>query len=170
MRTGWSTRPQPFTTALAHPPRGLPGALGHPARLGPKATQTRGLETGTYAGSRAATQEQLDAVVRDGEPTVEAVIVRRSPGGYRAYDGTWLGVHGEGDDDEVTDRLLGGTIRLTARLTAAAQAELRPLPGWVDRPWLKYRLALVLEDDGTALLGADRVSYDDVLGLVVERG
>ncbi|MER6408878.1 CRISPR-associated helicase Cas3' [Streptomyces viridosporus] len=123
-----------------------------------------------YAGSRAATQEQLDAVVRDGEPTVEAVIVRRVPGGYRAYDGTWLGVHGEVDDDEVTDRLLGGTIRLPARLTAAAQAELRPLPGWVDRPWLKYRLALVLEDDGTALLGADRVSYDDVLGLIVERG
>ncbi|MEU3281427.1 CRISPR-associated helicase Cas3' [Streptomyces antibioticus] len=123
-----------------------------------------------YAGSRAVTQEQLDAVVRDGDPTVEAVIVRRVPGGYRACDGTWLGVHGEVDDDEVTDRLLGGTLRLPARLTAAAQAELRPLPGWVDRPWLKYRLALVLEDDGTALLGADRVSYDDVLGLVVQRG
>ncbi|WP_097276185.1 CRISPR-associated helicase/endonuclease Cas3 [Streptomyces sp. TLI_55] len=123
-----------------------------------------------YAGSRAATEEQLDAVVRDGDPTVEAVIVRRVPGGYRAYDGTWLGVNGEVDDDEVTDRLMGGIIRLPARLTAAVQAELRPLPGWLDRPWLKYRLALVLEDGGTALLGADRVSYDDVLGLVVERG
>ncbi|MCK1819191.1 CRISPR-associated helicase Cas3' [Streptomyces sp. XM83C] len=120
-----------------------------------------------YAGSRAATQEQLDAVVRDGDPTIEAVIVHRVPGGYRAYDGTWLGVHGEVDDDEATDRLMGGTVRLPARLTSPAVEALRPLPGWADRPWLKYRPALVLEDDGTTLLGAHRVSYDDVLGLVV---
>lgn len=120
-----------------------------------------------YAGSRVpATEEQLDALVRDGDPTVEAVIVRRASGGYRAYDGTWLGVHGEVDDDEVTDRLMGGTIRLPAKLTAAAQAELRPLPGWADRPWLQYQLALVLEEDGTTPLGKHRVSYDDVLGLV----
>ncbi|MFF5335607.1 CRISPR-associated helicase Cas3' [Streptomyces sp. NPDC013181] len=123
-----------------------------------------------YAGSRVATQEQLDAVVRDGEPTVEAVIVHRVPGGYRAYDGTWLGIHGEVDDDEVTDRLMGGIIRLPARLTEAAQAELRPLPAWVNRPWLTYRPALVLEEDGTAVLGAHKVSYDDVLGLLIEWG
>ncbi|WP_324612528.1 MULTISPECIES: hypothetical protein [unclassified Streptomyces] len=122
-----------------------------------------------YAGSRAATEEQLDAVVRDGDPTVEAVIVRRVPGGYRAYDGAWLGVHGEVDDDEVTDRLMGGIVRLPSRIAAAARAELRPLAGWVGRPWLQYQLALVLEEDGTRLLGADRVAYDDVLGLVVER-
>ncbi|WUC97815.1 CRISPR-associated helicase Cas3' [Streptomyces sp. NBC_00525] len=123
-----------------------------------------------YADSRVATQEQLDAVVRDGRPTVEAVIVHRVPGGYRAYDGTWLGIHGEVDDDEVTDRLMGGIIRLPAGLTEAAQAELRPLPAWVNRPWLKYRPALVLEEDGTAVLGTHKVSYDDVLGLLIEWG
>ncbi|MFJ4536588.1 CRISPR-associated helicase Cas3' [Streptomyces tibetensis] len=122
-----------------------------------------------YAGSRAASEEQLDAVVRDGDPTVEVVVIRRSSGGYRAVDGTWLGVHGEVDEDEVTDRLMGGTVRLPPRLTDAAQAELRPLPGWAGRPWLRYRSALVLEEDGSRLLGTDRVSYDDVLGLVVER-
>ncbi|MFF8939272.1 CRISPR-associated helicase Cas3' [Streptomyces paradoxus] len=122
-----------------------------------------------YAGSRAASEEQLDAVVRDGDPTVEVVVIRRSSGGYRAVDGTWLGVHGEVDDDEVTDRLMGGTVRLPSRLTEAAQAELGPLAGWAGRPWLRYRSALVLEEDGTRLLGTDRVSYDDVLGLVIER-
>ncbi|WP_018569277.1 CRISPR-associated helicase/endonuclease Cas3 [Streptomyces sp. PsTaAH-124] len=120
-----------------------------------------------YAGSRAASEEQLDAVVRDGDPSVEVVVVRRAPDGYRAVDGTWLGVHGEVDDDEVTDRLMGGTLRLPPRLTAAALAELRPLPGWAGRPWLRYRLALVLEEDGTRLLGVDRVSYHDVLGLAI---
>jgi CRISPR-associated endonuclease/helicase Cas3 len=122
-----------------------------------------------YAGSRAASEEQLDAVVRDGDPSVEVVIVRRTSGGYRAVDGTWLGVHGEVDDDEVTDRLMGGTVRLPPGLTDAARAELGPLPGWAGRPWLKYHLALVLEEDGTRLLGADRVSYHDVLGLVIDR-
>ncbi|MFL4953256.1 CRISPR-associated helicase Cas3' [Streptomyces sp. MMS24-I31] len=122
-----------------------------------------------YAGSRAVSEEQLDAVVRDGDPSVEAVIVRRAGGGYRAVDGTWLGVHGEVDDDEVTDRLMGGTVRLPPRLTDAARVELSPLPGWAGRPWLRHRLALVLEEDGTRLLGADRVSYHDVLGLVIER-
>ncbi|MEU9983544.1 CRISPR-associated helicase Cas3' [Streptomyces sp. NPDC050856] len=126
-----------------------------------------------YAGSRAASEEDLDAVVRDGERSVEAVIVRRSAGGYRAVDGTWIGVHGEVDDETVVDRLLGGTVRLPARLTEAAEAKqagLAPLPGWAGHPWLRYARALVLEEDGAAVLGADRVSYDDTLGLVVERG
>ncbi|MCX4657354.1 CRISPR-associated helicase Cas3' [Streptomyces microflavus] len=122
-----------------------------------------------YAGSRAASEEELDAVVRDGESTVEVVIVRRVPGGYRAVDGTWLGVHGEVDDDAVTDRLMGGTLRLPAALTEAARAGLRPLPGWSGRPWLQYLPALVLEQEGATLLGKDRVLYDDDLGLVVER-
>ncbi|MYS56863.1 CRISPR-associated helicase/endonuclease Cas3, partial [Streptomyces sp. SID6013] len=113
--------------------------------------------------------EQLDAVVRDGDPSVEVVIVRRTSGGYRGIDGSWLGVHGEVDDDEVTDRLMGGTVRLPPGLTDAARAELSPLPGWAGRPWLQYRLALVLEEDGTRLLGTDRVSYHDVLGLVIGR-
>ncbi|MFB8749070.1 CRISPR-associated helicase Cas3' [Streptomyces parvulus] len=122
-----------------------------------------------YAGSRAVSEEQLDAVVRDGDPSVEVIIVRRASGGYRGIDGTWLGVQGEVDDDEVTDRLLGGTVRLPPGLTDAARAELGPLPGWNGRPWLRFCLALVLEEDGTRWLGADRVSYHEVLGLVIER-
>ncbi|WP_108989892.1 CRISPR-associated helicase/endonuclease Cas3 [Streptomyces coelicoflavus] len=122
-----------------------------------------------YAGSRAASEEQLDAVVRDGDPSVEVVVIRRASGGYRAVDGTWLGVHGEVDDDEATDRLLGGLVRLPPTLTDAAQTELTPLSGWADRPWLRYRRALVLDEGQSRLLGANRVSYDDVLGLVVKR-
>ncbi len=123
-----------------------------------------------YAGTRAASEEDLDAVVRDGKRSVEAVIVRQSADGYRALDGTWVGVHGEVDDETVVGRLLGGTVRLPARLTEAAERELVPLPGWVGHPWLRYGRALVLGEDGTAVLGKERVSYDDVLGLVVERG
>ncbi|MGW2404021.1 CRISPR-associated helicase Cas3' [Streptomyces sp. NPDC001739] len=126
-----------------------------------------------YGGIPAASEEDLNAVVRDGQRSVEAVIVSRSASGYRAIDGTWIGVHGEVDDETAIGRLLGGTVRLPARLTEAAEAEetgLVPLPGWGGHPWLKYMPALVLEEDGAAVLGKDRVSYDDVLGLVVERG
>ncbi|WP_229848999.1 CRISPR-associated helicase Cas3' [Streptomyces melanogenes] len=136
----------------------------------PREWGTPTLEGLHYAGSRAASEEDLDAVVRDGKRSVEAVIVRRSPEGYRAVDGTWVGVHGEVDDETAVGRLLGGTVRLPPRLAEAAEAELAPLPGWAGHPWLRYARALVLDDDGTAVLGKDRVGYDDVLGLVVERG
>ncbi|MFD8588546.1 CRISPR-associated helicase Cas3' [Streptomyces sp. NPDC059637] len=122
-----------------------------------------------YAGSRAASEEELDAVVRDGGRSVETVIVRRSDGGFQAHDGTWIGVHGEVDDETAVDRLLGGTVRLPTRLTEAAEMGLAPLPGWVGHPWLRYARALVLEEDGEAVLGGHRISYDDVLGLIVER-
>ncbi|MFC4517953.1 CRISPR-associated helicase Cas3' [Streptomyces ehimensis] len=121
-----------------------------------------------YAGARMATGGDLEAVVRDGKRSVEVVIVRRSAGGYRALDGAWIGVHGEVDDETVVGRLLGGAVRLPSGLTEVAEAGLVPLPGWAGHPWLRYAPALVLEEDGTALLGKVRVSYDEFLGLVVE--
>ncbi|WUD70252.1 CRISPR-associated helicase Cas3' [Streptomyces sp. NBC_00510] len=120
-----------------------------------------------YGSNRAHTEEELDAVVRDGESSVEVVIVRRDPAGYAALDGTRLGPHGEALDDAVVERALGGTVRLPARLTEAAVKELSALPGWSGHPWLRYARALVLEE-GTAVLGGDRVSYDEVAGLVVQ--
>ncbi|MFD9793363.1 CRISPR-associated helicase Cas3' [Streptomyces sp. NPDC059070] len=123
-----------------------------------------------YAGRRAASEDDLDAVVRDSQRSVEVLIVRRSPGGYRAVDGTWMGVHGEVDDEVAVGRLLGGTVRLPPRLAEAAETELAPLPGWTGHPWLRYARALVLEEDGMAVLGTERVGYDEVLGLVADRG
>ncbi|MGA4960497.1 CRISPR-associated helicase Cas3' [Streptomyces lavendulocolor] len=122
-----------------------------------------------YAGSRARSEEDLDAVVRDGKRSVEAVVVRRAASGYRALDGTWIGVHGEVVDEAAVGRILNGTVRLPARMTEAAAGELGPLPAWASHPWLRYARALVLEEDGAAVVGKDRVSYDDDLGLVVER-
>ncbi|UXY25183.1 CRISPR-associated helicase Cas3' [Streptomyces sp. HUAS TT20] len=122
-----------------------------------------------YAGSRAHSEEDLDAVVRDGTRSVEAVVVRRVAGGYTALDGTRLGVHGEVADEVVVERLLGGTVRLPARLSEDADRSLTVLPGWASHPWLRYARALVLEPDGWAVVGGQRVGYDEVLGLVVEQ-
>ncbi len=122
-----------------------------------------------YAGSRVLAGEELEAVVRDGEPSVEAVIVRRTSDGYTALGGTRLGAHGEAPDEAVVERLLGGTVRLPVKLTGPAGKLLEPLPGWSAHPWLRYARALVLEHDGFARLEGHRVSYDDIRGLIVQR-
>lgn len=107
-------------------------------------------------------------LVRDGEKTVEVVLVRYDGRGYRTMTGRWLGTAGEASP-ELVDDVLGGTVRLPASLTADALAELRPLDGWRDHPWLRYSRAMVLDEAGTAVVGKRSVRYDDELGLVVER-
>ncbi|MEO3978048.1 CRISPR-associated helicase Cas3' [Streptomyces sp. CAU 1734] len=125
-----------------------------------------GLHYGGAHGVRG--EEELDALVRDGERSVEVVVVRRVRGGYAALGGGRLGAHGEVGEAEVLERVLGGLVRLPLKLTEVAEEELRALPGWAVDPWLRYARALVLEEDGWAVLGPFRVGYDEVLGLVVE--
>ncbi|MEV7782971.1 hypothetical protein [Kitasatospora sp. NPDC088351] len=71
---------------------------------------------------------------------------------------------------EVVDDVLAGTVRLPVSLTSLAEQELGPLPGWRDHPWLRYSLALELDERGEAVLGDYRLRYDDLLGLVVSGG
>lgn len=113
--------------------------------------------------------EELSAVVRDGEPTVEAVLVRRTERGYTTLRGVRIGVNGEASEDLI-DEVLGGTTRLPPKLTALAKENLRPLSGWLGDTWLKHSLALILEREGTAQLGDYSIAYDDELGLTVEAG
>lgn len=119
--------------------------------------------------SGAADDEELNAVVRDGDPTVETIVVRRTERGYASLRGVRIGVNGEASE-ELLDDVLGGTTRLPAKLTALAKEQLRPLSGWLGHEWLKHWPALVLEKDGTAQLGGYRVGYDEELGLTVEGG
>lgn len=118
--------------------------------------------------------DKVAAVVRDGDPSVEVVLVRRdeSDTGYLTLDGRPLGPGGEAvTDAAVTQRVISATIRLPAAgtLTAAALAELRPLPGWTADPWLRRARALVLDRDSTARLGGYLLRYDHDLGLIHER-
>jgi CRISPR-associated endonuclease/helicase Cas3 len=115
--------------------------------------------------------ERVAAVVRDGDPSVEVILVRRDERGYLTLRGRPLGVHGEAVSDEaLLEEVVQATVRLPAGLTAAAIAELRPLPGWgADDPWLRHSRALVLDDEMTAGLGGRRLTYDGELGLIDRR-
>jgi CRISPR-associated endonuclease/helicase Cas3 len=136
-------------------------------RRGERTSPTLG---GLHEGdTRADDQQAFEAVVRDGKPTVEVVLVRRREmGGYASLRGSAIGVNGEASPDLI-DEVLGGTVRLPSRLTQIAQT-LSPLPGWTSDPWLRYARALVLEPDGIARLGDYQLTYDRETGLKVGGG
>lgn len=127
-----------------------------------------GLHYGAAPGSLA--EEKLQAVVRDGDRSVEVILVRGDDRGYRTLDGRWLGVNGEALSEELLEEVLGATVRLPAKLTDAAERELEPLDGWRSHPWLKRSLALVLDANTAGTLGDYQVRYDRELGLVMEGG
>lgn len=121
---------------------------------------------------RGGARETLDeehhrAMVRDGQTSIEVVLVRQDRSGYRTLSGRWLGITGEAST-EVIDDLLGATVRLPAKLTQAAEGELRPLPEWREHPWLRHSRALVFPENRlSAPLGDVNLTYDEHLGLIV---
>ncbi|MFE4516444.1 CRISPR-associated helicase Cas3' [Kitasatospora sp. NPDC056783] len=123
-----------------------------------------------FGGHGTLTEGQFEALVRDGDRSVEVVLVRRiGEDDFRAMTGRGLGPNGE-VAAELVDDVLCGTVRLPTKLTEAAEQALGPLPGWRDHPWLRYSLALELDAQGEAVLGDVRMRYDDLLGLVVSGG
>jgi CRISPR-associated endonuclease/helicase Cas3 len=117
--------------------------------------------------------DQVAAVVRDGEPSVEVVLVRRSEAGYLTLGGRSLGPNGDvvTTDETVLDEVMRASVRLPARpaLTKAALDELRPLPGWGRDPWLRRTRALELDDSWSAQLGGRQLTYSTELGLLDEQ-
>ncbi len=119
--------------------------------------------------------ERIAAVVRDGPESVEVVLVRRAPdGGLRTLAGRPLGPNGEAvnGDDALLEEVVGATIRLPPieAITAAARAELGPLPGWSrDDPWLRHARALVLDDKLSVAFGKYLLTYDNDHGLRYQR-
>lgn len=121
-------------------------------------------------------EDHGQVLVRDGDPSLEILLVRNHSSGLRSLSNRPLGVHGEMlnsraghhlDQDPLVD-LLGGTVRLPARpeLTAAA-LNLGTLPEWLDHPnpWLKYARVLSLDDAGQAQMGNFLLTYSRRLGL-----
>lgn len=115
--------------------------------------------------------DAVAAVVRDGDPSVEVILIRHDPvrDVFLTLDGRSLGPGGEAvSDPDVLERVIGDAVRLpaTKSITKAALAQLQPLPGWTADPWLKRARALPLDAAGAAELGGYRLAYEHDLGLV----
>lgn len=146
--------------------RGKSGVLAPP--------DTAGLMAGPildrlHARSGAERHEEWIAV-RDGEPSVEVALVRRTDAGYVSLSGYPLGIQGERcEDAELTRRVLGDTVRINERDRAALLVNARPLDGWADLPLLSRLLVIELDgDNGFSGPSAD-LTYDEETGLTIER-
>ncbi|MEU9338068.1 CRISPR-associated helicase Cas3' [Streptomyces sp. NPDC048290] len=128
-------------------------------------TTLSGLHYSSVPG--AGRDTDLDAVVRDGEAGTEVIVLMRDGETYRTLSGRALTVNGDVPDALLED-VLGGTVRLPPRYTAAAALELAPLPGWLGHPRLGYSPALVLDPGRGAVLADRVVRYEKELGLVEE--
>ncbi|MGW5346064.1 CRISPR-associated helicase Cas3' [Streptomyces sp. NPDC004050] len=132
---------------------------------GPGEHERRTLAGLHYAGSGGSDEDALRAAVRDGDESVEVVLVVRQEGDevYRTLAGRALSVNGD-VAAEVLDEVVGSTVRLPPSLTQPALG-LKPLPGWHGHPWLRRARALVLDGSGRARVGDFTVSYDAEFGL-----
>ncbi|TVL88484.1 CRISPR-associated helicase Cas3' [Streptomyces sp. SAJ15] len=122
-----------------------------------------------YGGaSVGGDEERLRAAVRDGDESLEVVLVVQAAEGepYRTLSGRALTVNGDVAPG-LLEEVLGSTVRLPAKLTDEAVA-LRPLPGWLGHPWLRHSRALVLDASRSARVGRWVVRYDEELGLCEE--
>ncbi len=121
-----------------------------------------------FAGASAGSGENsLEAVVRDGPRSVEVILVVWDGGIYRTLAGRPLTANGDVAHD-LLDEVLGSTVRLPVNFTDPALNELRPLPAWHGHPWLRYSLALVLDEAHRTVLDGQMLRYDGDRGLVQE--
>ncbi|GII96930.1 CRISPR-associated helicase Cas3' [Sinosporangium siamense] len=123
---------------------------------------------GLHYAEAKGTDEVVHAIVRDGEPSVEVVIVYEDDDGYTSWKGGRLLGGGE-VPPHLVDEVLGGTVRLPTKLTAAAEKELQPLAGWRGHPWLRHSRALRLQAGFGTRLDHFAVRYDVELGLVIDK-
>ena len=131
------------------------------------------LDAATLAGLHDRGVPDLDdedavaAVVRDGDPSVEVILVRRSDRGYLTLDGRPLGPTGEAvSNPDLLEIVVGDCVRLPTHLTTAALSDLRPLPGWANDPWLARARALELDADLSTTFAGWHLTYDQHLGLI----
>ncbi|MFJ4320601.1 CRISPR-associated helicase Cas3' [Streptomyces lavendulae] len=132
-------------------------------RGGEHSTNLDGLH---YAATEAPTEDHLAAAVRDGDLSIEVVLITRAHSGYRTLTGDHpLGPDGAAAEIHL-DTLAGDTMRLPQRLTADAVTSLAPLDSWTGHPWLRNTRALILDHArlmGT--VGSFDVKYDHTIGL-----
>ncbi|MFG3093923.1 CRISPR-associated helicase Cas3' [Streptomyces sp. NPDC048202] len=134
-------------------------------RRGDKEGRTlAGLHTVALPGNGRDTD--LDAVVRDGDPGAEVILVIHDGTTYRTLSGRALSVNGDVAED-LLDDVLAGTVRLPGGTASEAAGALGPLPGWLGYPRLRYTPALVLDARAEGVLGEHRARYDHELGLAI---
>ena len=135
-------------------------------------------------GNADATPESAaECRVRDGASSIEVLLLKRQGGGSTFVDeeeaGGQLLSPGQVPEHDLARRIACQRLRLPHSLSAPwnqeqTLKELRErgqqeLDAWNSSPWLRDRLMLLLDDDGTAQLGGYRLAYSHETGLSCRR-
>ncbi|OYN89425.1 CRISPR-associated helicase/endonuclease Cas3 [Parenemella sanctibonifatiensis] len=117
-----------------------------------------------HARSSSATPDDRP-VVRDGEDSLEVILIKRVGDRLQSLTGTPLGHAGErAADRDVARRVLADSVRLRWRKEMAGAS---PLPQWEGLPFLTGSIVTVLDENNLGHIGAMPVRYDDDLGLEI---
>jgi len=127
-------------------------------------------------------KSQGSARVRDGDDSIEVVIVQRVGAEVRYVDdgSPWAGHHVEtawSPHEDLARALAGCTLRLPGSLTRSprdfdrtiAALEIQGHEGWQQSPWLAGQLVLHLDEQWQTTVGDVRLTYLRSEGLVDER-
>ncbi len=122
------------------------------------------------------------AQVRDGEDTIEALVVQRGADGIRVlswvdekHGGRLIETDGASPPHSGVARVVAGcTIRLPPALSRGATAdevveslERTFYPSWQHSPWLAGQLVLQLDESLSANIAGHRLVYDRDRGLII---
>ena len=133
------------------------------------------------AGYDEASEERGAAQVRDAELSVEVVLVQQRDG--NVYPLPWLAPEFRdiavdsmtGVDERVAREVAKCAVSLPPWLTRDSgldrildDLEKSGFEGWQRSYWLKGVLPLVLDEELRAVIGGERLRYDEEVGLVVE--
>ncbi len=136
----------------------------------------------TRRGVGDAEGPMAQARVRDGDDSIEVLVVQESAGIKRVLP--WIEPHGgrllyEGAEPpfELARTVASCTLRLPSRLCmpwrldrVVRELEARGVAAWQQSRWLKGQLVLVLDEQFETDLDGDRLKYDREDGLVVSKG
>ncbi|MFE3110614.1 CRISPR-associated helicase Cas3' [Kitasatospora indigofera] len=117
-----------------------------------------------YAATQTTDEEQISTLVRDGEESIEVILLRYDSNQYITLNDTRLGPNGAVGNDDQLDAVTGSSLRLPVKLTDHA-IPLTPLPAWRSHPVVKYMRVIELSSNLTVQLGPYAITYDKELGL-----
>ncbi|KRM87630.1 hypothetical protein FD19_GL001150 [Lacticaseibacillus thailandensis DSM 22698 = JCM 13996] len=120
-----------------------------------------------HAATGTDTDEQkAQAAVRDIQPTLEVILLRRTEQGVGLLDGRLLS---DCRDSQVAEQVIrlphGVTYDVDKAIKNLELSTRSQFPEWADSKWLKGELAVVLDENYQASLGEYQLTYSRQYGL-----
>lgn len=124
-----------------------------------------------------STEEQGQQAVRDGDPSIEVLVLRQCGDTFQTLAGEARYYADHVPDDKTCREIAAQKLRLPHALCVPWMADKaieeltarrEALREWLQSPWLRGQLFLLLDENGAAELCGRHLRYDRDYGLIVE--